>query len=80
MDREPLRDTNLQLRASSSSFPDENSCGASGFHDLAQAFSQRITELQQVMCLRIEGSYQAQWSTERRSSMICCCARRAPPT
>ena len=55
MDREPLRDTDV-LRVSASSFPDENNCVSSGFQDLAAHFSQRITELQQVMCLRIEGT------------------------
>ncbi|GBF99849.1 hypothetical protein Rsub_12549 [Raphidocelis subcapitata] len=59
MDREPLRDTDAYLRGGSASmalFPDENNPrgAASSFQELSQAFSQRITELQQLMCLRIE--------------------------
>lgn len=56
MDREPLRDTDAYMRASGSTFfQDENSAAASSFAELSQAFNQRITELQQLMCLRIEG-------------------------
>lgn len=61
MDREPLRDTDAYMRVGSVStlFPDENNPrgAASSFQELSQAFSQRITELQQLMCLRIEGMH-----------------------
>ncbi|KAI8465707.1 MAG: hypothetical protein J3K34DRAFT_525133 [Monoraphidium minutum] len=43
-----------QLRAAAAAGPYGNTAVTSGFQGLAQAFSQRITELQQVMCLRIE--------------------------
>lgn len=69
-DREPLRDASASyLRkvgsVASTFYNDENNSGAegavasssssSGFAELSQAFNQRITELQQLMCLRIEG-------------------------
>jgi hypothetical protein len=58
--REPLRDTATYSMASESAvtrFQDENNSSTSSFQDLSQAFGQRITELQQLMCLRIEGRY-----------------------
>jgi hypothetical protein len=64
MDRQPLRDTDSFARASSTRFfQDENNCAASSFQELSQAFSQRITELQQLMCLRIEGGSQVSLRT-----------------
>jgi hypothetical protein len=56
MERQPLRDTDVLVRDAGSAFPDENARAASSFEELANAFSQRITELQQLMCLRIEGA------------------------
>lgn len=74
MDREPLRDAYV-MRASMSSFPDENTSVSSGFQDLAQAFSSRITELQQIMCLRIEGAYVSALSPLLWRSGLPVCAR-----
>ena len=56
MDREPLRDTDAVMSASASTphYQDENAAKSS-FAELAGAFNARVTELQQLMCLRIEG-------------------------
>lgn len=66
-DRGALRDASASyLRKAGSHastfYNDENenssssAAEASSFADLAQAFNSRITELQQLMCLRIEGN------------------------
>ena len=63
MDREPLRDADL----AGSCFPDENNnSGATSFEELSQAFSQKVTDLQQLMCLRIEGALDAACPDSRR--------------
>jgi hypothetical protein len=47
------------LRASGSTFQDdlldENCSSSSSFSNMTQAFSQRISELQQLVCFRVEG-------------------------
>lgn len=48
------------LRASVSTieaYQDEN-CNTSSFSSMTQAFSQRIAELQQLVCFRVEGVYE----------------------
>lgn len=54
--REPLRDAGIEIsvRSLGRMEPDENRASSS-FAELAAAFNAQITELQQLMCLRIEG-------------------------
>lgn len=50
------------LRASVSTvdvFQDENCSSSSSFSNMTQAFSQRISELQQLVCFRVEGEQSA---------------------
>lgn len=44
------------LRASASTLGDENASSSSSFSQMTQAFSQRIAELQQLVCFRVEDS------------------------
>jgi len=58
MQRLPLQETGLPMRSVAlSGGGDENMGGsaAGSFAVLTQAFSQRVAELQQLTCLRIEG-------------------------
>jgi hypothetical protein len=51
------------VRASASTidvFQDENTSNCSSFAQMTQAFSQRIAELQQLVCFRVEGVFALQ--------------------
>jgi hypothetical protein len=55
-----MQDADAALRASCGAFQpqlatDEN-CAGAGFSSMTQAFSQRISELQQLVCFRVEGA------------------------
>jgi hypothetical protein len=55
--------------------------GADSFSALTQAFSTRLSELQQLVCLRIEGAFWASWGScwvaSAAAAAVDACARRA---
>lgn len=62
----PAAATMQDLRASASTidcFQDENASSSSSFSQMTQAFSQRIAELQQLVCFRVEGVSASSCST-----------------